>query len=159
MERSGKYLISLFVTSSLFFFWCKEFWIIILLIVYILGKLKHLIYPKLTISSVIIGPKNSLSPSPVKKSKKILQSWKQFLYKKKKLNQSSHWNARNLTFFQYHFTILFYLFMINLWFINNNLLFIKYLLSFLKIPSEKCTFTMTSKSLYITAIKWNKHCR
>ena len=44
-ERSGKYLISLFLTSSLFWFWCKEFSIIILiilLIVYILGKSKHL---------------------------------------------------------------------------------------------------------------------
>ena len=46
MERSGKYLISLFLTSYLFSFWCKEFWtitLIILLIVYILGKSKHLI--------------------------------------------------------------------------------------------------------------------
>ena len=43
IERSGKYLISLFLTSSLFWFECKEFWIIILLIVCILGKSKHLI--------------------------------------------------------------------------------------------------------------------
>ena len=46
IERSGKYLISVFITSSLLFlFWCKEFWIItliILLIVYILGKSKQL---------------------------------------------------------------------------------------------------------------------
>ena len=38
---------SLFLTSSLLMFWCKEFWIItliILLIVYISGKSKHLIY-------------------------------------------------------------------------------------------------------------------
>ena len=43
---SDIYLISLLLTSSLFMFWCKEFWIItliILLIVYILGKLKPLI--------------------------------------------------------------------------------------------------------------------
>ena len=46
IERSGIYLISLSLTSSLFLFWCKEFWfntLIILLIVYILGKSKHLI--------------------------------------------------------------------------------------------------------------------
>jgi len=46
IERSGIYLISLLVNSSLFLFWCKEFWInrlIILLIFYILGKSKHLI--------------------------------------------------------------------------------------------------------------------
>ena len=45
IERSGKYLISLFLASSLFMFRCKEFWIItlvIILIVYILGKSKHL---------------------------------------------------------------------------------------------------------------------
>ena len=38
--------LALFLTSSLFLFWCKEFWIItliILLIVYILGKSKHFI--------------------------------------------------------------------------------------------------------------------
>ena len=43
-ERSGRYLISLCLTSSLFLFVCKEFWIIILiilLIIYILGKSKH----------------------------------------------------------------------------------------------------------------------
>ena len=41
IERSSKNLISQFLTSSLFFFWYKEFWIItliIILIVYILGK-------------------------------------------------------------------------------------------------------------------------
>ena len=46
IETSGIYLISLFLTSYMFLFWCKEFWIIaliILLIVYILGKSKHLI--------------------------------------------------------------------------------------------------------------------
>ena len=46
MERLGKCLISLFLTSSLFLFCCKEFLIntlIILLIIYILGKSKHLI--------------------------------------------------------------------------------------------------------------------
>jgi len=46
VEGSGIYLISLFSTSSPFLFWCKEFWIItliILVIVYILGKSKHLI--------------------------------------------------------------------------------------------------------------------
>ena len=43
IETSGTYLISLFLTSSLFLFWCKNNWIIILLIVYILGKSKHLI--------------------------------------------------------------------------------------------------------------------
>ena len=46
IERSGIYRISLFLTSSQFLFWCKFFWIItliILVIVYILGKLKHLI--------------------------------------------------------------------------------------------------------------------
>ena len=40
IEISGKYLTSLLLTSSLFLFWCKEFWIntlIILLIIYILG--------------------------------------------------------------------------------------------------------------------------
>ena len=45
IERSGKHLISLYLTSSLFLFWCKEFWIITLIIlpiVYILGKSKHL---------------------------------------------------------------------------------------------------------------------
>ena len=45
-ERSGKYLISLFLTASLFLFWYKEYWIItliFLLIVYILRKSKHLI--------------------------------------------------------------------------------------------------------------------
>ena len=48
IERSGSgiYLISLYLTSALCLFWCKEFWIItliILLIVYILRKSKHLI--------------------------------------------------------------------------------------------------------------------
>ena len=43
IKRSGKYLIFLFLTSSLFLLWCKEFWIITLLIVYTLGKSKHLI--------------------------------------------------------------------------------------------------------------------
>ena len=46
IERSGKYLLSLLLTSSLFLFWRKEFWIItliILLIVYVLWKSKHLI--------------------------------------------------------------------------------------------------------------------
>jgi len=45
IERSGIYLISLLLTSSLILLWCKEFWIItliILLVVYILGKSKHL---------------------------------------------------------------------------------------------------------------------
>ena len=42
-EISGKYLISLFLFSSLFLFWYKEFWITILIINYILGKCKHLI--------------------------------------------------------------------------------------------------------------------
>ena len=32
IERSGKCLISLFLTSSLLLFWCKEFWIITLII-------------------------------------------------------------------------------------------------------------------------------
>ena len=46
IERSGNYLISLFLTDSLFLDWYEEFWIItliILLIVYILGTSKHLI--------------------------------------------------------------------------------------------------------------------
>ena len=47
IERSGKYLNSLFLTCFLFLFWYKEIWIItliILLIVYILGKSKQLIF-------------------------------------------------------------------------------------------------------------------
>ena len=46
IERSGIYLISLLLTSSLFFFWFEEFGIItliVLLIVGISGKSKHLI--------------------------------------------------------------------------------------------------------------------
>ena len=48
IERSGKHLISLFLTSPLFLFRYKEIWIITLiiqLIVYILAKSKHLILP------------------------------------------------------------------------------------------------------------------
>ena len=45
-NREIRYLPDPFLTSSLFLIWCKEFWVItliILFIVYILGKAKHLI--------------------------------------------------------------------------------------------------------------------
>ena len=45
-------MISLLFTSPLFLFWCKEFEIIILLIVYILGKPKHHIFQTLCVLTV-----------------------------------------------------------------------------------------------------------